>query len=368
MTDSAKPESPELPPAKPSEVNIDKPNAKSGRGLSLFATLLAVLALAGSAFTWYQAQVERVAQNSDLAIGVTEIGGDVARLGDAVARVQAEQNKSVSEAQLSAKVLEATSNFDLRLRDIDGNQNELRAAIDKVKEDMQKGVNDFVVDEVSQLLKLANNSALFSSDTTSAIKALSLADIQLKELADPRFSEVRRKINEEIAVLKGIEPLDFESLTARLNALAKTVPDLPLANEPPAQSKVKIVQDTQAEEVSWRSELRQMWRDIINSIQVQRVDQPPKPLLAPQQRYFLNQNLQLNFAKAELALLQNYPTIYLRSLEDAEQWLSDYFDLKNSDVLATLAEIKELKETELTQELPSVAESYDLLQSIKGRL
>jgi len=101
-------------------------------------------------------------------------------------------------------------------------------------------------------------------------------------------------------------------------------------------------------------------------VQIQRVDQPPKPLLAPTQRYFLDQNIQLSLSKAELALLQNKSAVYSQSLTTAEQWLNDYFDLKNQDVQSVLQQLSALKAEPVGVELPAIADSYDTLQSIKG--
>ena len=60
----------------------------SGKGLSVLAILLSMAALAGTGFTWYQNQVVSVAQESKLSIGVSEIGGQVSRLGDSISRIQ----------------------------------------------------------------------------------------------------------------------------------------------------------------------------------------------------------------------------------------------------------------------------------------
>lgn len=337
-----------------------------GKGLSVFAILLSLLALAGVGFTWYQTQVEGVRSESKLASGVTEIGGQVSRLGDSISRLQTEQASVVTQEQLTTKLLESSNAIDLQLRDLKNDQAQLLGAVEKINADRKKGINEFVLDEVSQLLKLANNSAVFAGNAESAISALQLADIQLKELADPRFSEVRRKINEEIAVLDAIEIVDVERISATLSSMSNKVPTLPLENEPPKGAEIAVIEEPSNESLDWRSELRRMWTDIVNSVQVQRVDQPPKPLLAPQQRYFLNQNLQLNLAKAELAVLQDRPAVFKQSLETTEQWLKDYFDLKDSGVQAVLKQLGELKAEKLGAKLPSVAGSYSLLQTIKG--
>ncbi|MFT5573096.1 MAG: uroporphyrin-3 C-methyltransferase [Cryomorphaceae bacterium] len=374
MTESTQPSVPATTADTTSDTPLqnkssDERGVKSGTGLSVFAVMLALVSLAGAGFTWYETQVSRVAANSNLAVGVTEIAGNVNRLGDAISRLQAMQSNVVSQEQLSTKLLQTGSAFNQQLDEVKQSQQGLTQAIERINQEMQKGTSDFVIDEVSQLLKLANTSALFSGDAASAMKALRLADSQLKELADPRFAVVRRKINQEVVLLDDVEQVDIESVSARLAGLANRIPSLPLENEPPVQGSVELLEINEGQQqTSWRTELGKMWRDILNSVQVQRVDQPPKPLLAPQQRYFLNQNLQLSLSKAELALLQGRSDVYVRSLDSASNWLSEYFDLENADVQKSLNELIELRALNISVELPAVAESYNLLQSIKGGL
>lgn len=339
----------------------------SGKGLSIFAILLSLLALGGTGFTWYQTQLSKVASNTSLAVGVTEIGGQISRIGDSVRQLQKEQTGLVTQEELTTRILESNVAVESKFRDLSAAQNDINESLEKLNTDLEKGVNEFVIDEVSQLLKLANNSAIFSNDSSSAINALTLADIQLKELADPRYAVVRRKINTEIELLKSVKQVDTEKATAQLSSIANTIPSLKLENEPPAKENVKLVAESAAEEkITWRTELNKIWKDIINSVQIQRVDQPPKPLLAPTQRYFLDQNIQLSLSKAELALLQNKSAVYSQSLTTAEQWLNDYFDLKNQDVQSVLQQLSALKAEPVGVELPAIADSYDTLQSIKG--
>ena len=334
-----------------------------GKGLSLFAILLSLLALAGSGFTWYENQKS----GSGLTVGVTEISGQITRMGDSIAVLSKQQGDVVSQAQLSSSLLEADVKVDKQLQVIRGEQEEIQAAVKKVNDNIQSGVDDFVLDEVSQLLKLANNSALFAGDARSSINALSLADIHLKELAEPRFSAVRKTINSEIASLKAVELPDIEKLSAQLTAITGQVSKLPLANEPPVTETIELTSNDAADApINWRGEMRKILHDMINSVSIQRVDQPPKPLLVPEQRYFLNQNLVLNLNKAEVALLQRQQGVYTQSLQSSEQWLKDYFDTKNERVKSILVQISQLKKAKISVELPSITGSYDALQSIKG--
>lgn len=343
------------------------PAKGSGKGLSVFAILLSLLALAGTGFTWYQTQLSKVASNTSLAVGVTEIGGQVSRIGDSIKQLQKTQAGLVSQEELTTRILESNVAADSKFRDLNSAQSDINESLEKLNADLQKGVNEFVIDEVSQLLKLANNSAIFSNDSASAISALTLADIQLKELADPRYSIVRRKINAEIELLQNVKQVDAEKVTAQITTIVNKIPTLKLANEPPAKERIQLVAESATEQTTtWRTELNKIWKDIINSVQIQRVDQPPKPLLAPTQRYFLDQNIQLSLNKAELALLQKNSGVYLQSLGSAGQWLNDYFDLKDQDVQLVMQQLSALKSEPVGVEMPAIADSYDTLQSIKG--
>lgn len=336
-----------------------------GRGLGLFAVLLSLVALAGTGFTWYQTQVSRVQQESSLAVGVTEIGGQVSRLGDAIARVQQQQADIVTGDQLDNRFTQLTLETEASLTAMAEQQTALTESISLISEDLKKGVREYVLDEVAQLLRLANNNALLVGDAHAAIQALSLADSQLKGLRDPRYAVVRTKINEEIALLRAVETADVEALSATLSTLAAGVPDLPLANEPPSSPMVFAEQAAEAE-VSWRTELGKVWRDIMNSIQIQRVDRPPKPLLAPEQRYFLNQNLQMELNQAELALLQQRPAVFSRSLQQAVTWLEEYFDTEDERVSEMVRQLTDIQAQEIDVALPAITGSFDLLQQLKS--
>jgi uroporphyrin-3 C-methyltransferase len=336
----------------------------AGKGLSIMAILFSFVAIGITGFSLYKSEIEGRDDDAKLAVNIAEIGGDVSRLGDTLSRLQSAQANVVSKQQLTTSLLQSSNAVDLQFRDVKQSQTELFSAVTKIKSDLNNGVNDVVVAEVSQLLKLANNSALFSSDSRSAIKALQLADIQLKEMADPRYSIVRSKINQEISLLESIEQVDVESVTVKLKSLANKIPLLKLENDVPVLGEVVVQAEEKAQ--GFKAQFKQMWADIVNYNSVQRIDQAPKPLLLPEQRYFLNQNIQLQLAKAELGLLQNRASVYVGSLEDASTWLNQYFDLRDPDVSEVLVQIDQLKAMPLSTELPTISGSYGVLQSIRG--
>ena len=340
-------------------------NKRRGGALSVLAILVSLIALAGSGYTWYQIQVVQVKQESKLSIGVSEIGGQVARLGDSLARLQSAQTDVINQAQLASTSLQLESKFINQFKILADEQALLGAAVSQINSDQQQGLNQYVVDESAQLLRLANNSVLFSGDVNSAVNALILADAQLKSLTDPRYSTVRSQVLREVNALRNVQLPDLEALSTRLQALAQVVPSLPLENEP--ELLVSDVKQVQVEQVTtWKTELRKLWLDMLNSVQIQRVDQPPKPLLAPEQRYFLDQNLILTIEKAELAVMQGRPALFKMTIENAESWLTEYFNLNDSRVQSVIQELNELAAQPFDSAMPDISGSYQLLQSIKG--
>ena len=358
----------ELPQPTTGTETVQPNTKKQGSGLSLFAILLSLIALGVSGYHYYDNKLKTLEAQNELSVSVSQIGGEVTRISDSFTRLQADQANIVSQDQLDNKIAQANSGFEKQVSDLTNNQTQLTESISSINEELRKGANQYVLDEVSQLLRLGNNSAIFSGDVTSAVYAFTLADIQLKELDNPRYSVVRRKINEEIELLKSIKQIDAENVLAQLSSISSKVPSLPLENEPPVSevSDESSSSNEDKEAITLRSELSKMWSDVINSVSIQRVDQPPKPLLAPKERYFLNQNLQLQLAKAEIALLQNRQALYQTSLAEASSWLSGYFDLDNNEVQEALKQLTELQGQSLNTELPAVSGSYDLLQTIKG--
>lgn len=339
---------------------------KGGKGLSFFAILLSLAALGGSGYNWYHANIQGKLDEASLAVDVANIGGQISRIGDTVSSIKTQQNNVVSQEQLTNRLLQASSATDLRFRDLKQSQQTVLESVEKLNADISSDINQFVVGEVSQLLKLANNTVLFSGNIESAIKALKLADSQLKELADPRYSVVRKKINEEIAMLDSLDQVDVESVSVKLKALSDRIPSLKLENDTPTLGAADIALEVGEQATGVKATAKKVVNDLIGLVKIQKIDKAPKALLAPEQRYFLDQNIQLQLAKADLALVQNRSTIFADSLTAATQMLNDYFDTRTTAVQEVQAGINELQSITIGQDLPSVSGSYTVLQSIIG--
>lgn len=349
---------------------INQPAAQKnsgGKALSVFACLFSLAALGASAYTWYDNQVKVTERNAKLSVGVTDIGGQVARLGDQMARLQQMQTEvergSVSTTELNAGLEGLKRQVTGRLDTLQRDQTELTDSVQKVTEEMRQGANQFIIEEVAQLLRLASNSAVYSSDAPSAINALTLADSQLKVLSDPRFALVRREINKEIAELQAAKAVDKSRVTALLSAMSERIDELPLENMPEV---IEPLEELPEEDTSFKGQVKLMFKNVANPFTVRKVEKAPKPLLAPKERYFLDQNIKLELNQAELAVMQNRGDVFQRSLETAANWINEYFDLNNADVKDVLEQLQSLQAEPVGEPLPNVSGSFEALTQVKG--
>ena len=88
-------------------------------------------------------------------------------------------------------------------------------------------------------------------------------------------------------------------------------------------------------------------------------------LLAPQQAYFLRENLKLRLLNARLALLSRNDASYREDLRIAQSWTERYFDGRARAVAVFATGLKTLAASPVASELPSVADSLSAVRSFK---
>jgi uroporphyrin-3 C-methyltransferase len=97
-------------------------------------------------------------------------------------------------------------------------------------------------------------------------------------------------------------------------------------------------------------------------------DQPVQPLLPPEQRYFLTQNLQLQLEQARIALLRGEPEVYSERLQQAQTWVKQFFDQTDSATRSMLDSLQQLAQQNVAPPLPDITSALEeLTQYRSGR-
>ena len=177
-------------------------------------------------------------------------------------------------------------------------------------------------------------------------------------------------------MLDALEKIDVNGIALRLGTLADGVDRLPLAldvrwqkDKPGAAREAQDKQGNDKSEIEsgWRKAARNLWADLLNLVRLRTDVEVQKPLLPPEQRYFLRENLRLMLYGAQNALLQGGVTTYQQNVKSAARWVREYFDTNTQVVSATLAELDKLAAVKLAAELPDISASLEALRRVSGR-
>ena len=106
-----------------------------------------------------------------------------------------------------------------------------------------------------------------------------------------------------------------------------------------------------------------MKQELLALLRVKRVDSPDALLLAPEQQYFVRENLRLSLLSARFALLSRNESVFKSDIDRAVKWLGQYYDGSAKSVTAANATLKQLAASKVIVELPSMADSLAAVRS-----
>jgi uncharacterized protein HemX len=247
----------------------------------------------------------------------------------------------------------------------------LSKSIEKIYQDLDRNLDSWALEEVEQLLRIGNNSLRLSGDVATATTALQLADQRLEALGNPAFLEVRKLLAKDITALKSVPSVDIAGLSLRLGSMAGKVEDLPLAQkvERPIAGKAGAGgKEPGGESNTWVKAGKDLLGDLERLVRIQNVEKPPRPLLTPNQRYFLFTNLRLMLSGAQIAVLRRNTATFHDNLDQAEKWIKEYFDAGNENVQQLLGDIDKMSGVELNPKLPDISDSLETLKEVKKRM
>jgi uroporphyrin-3 C-methyltransferase len=227
---------------------------------------------------------------------------------------------------------------------------------------------DWLLAEAEYLLHLANQRLALEHDVKSTETILISADKILTEINDPGLLPIREALNKEIFALQQLAYIDHEGVYIKLSAMISSLDTL---NESAflALEQAQATPEAEAPAIAadndpvWKKVWQEVWADLKQAVVIRRLDQPVSPLLAPEQNYYLKQNLRLMLEQASLALLEKNEPIFQHSIKQADQWLKNYFDVQDSHTRSLLEALEALSKLPISYEKPDISNSLRLLKT-----
>jgi len=305
------------------------------RPWALGVLLLAVLAAVGALLSWQK--INHIQE--ELARRSTDTGAQAME-----ARTLARQSQEATR-ELSARLLAAET----RLNEVSLQ----RTQLEELMRSLSRSRDDNLVIDLEAGLRLAQQQALLTGSAEPLLAALKAAELRLVRAAQPRLSPVQRAMATDAERIRSASLTDVPALLVKLDELVRLIDDLPMANQLPGDSAV-------AAPTAART-LQGLRAEASSLLRVSRIDQPEAALLAPDQAYFLRENIKLKLLNARLALLSRQTDAARSDLAGVQTSLQRYFDGSSRKTQAATTALQQVQAQLRSGELPRLTETLAAL-------
>ena len=349
-TESAPEPSAGTPPA----ARIAPPASHSG-GAALYALgIVVIAALVSSVLLWQRLtsiQEQLARQSADSGAQAVE------------ARTLAQQAQDLSRETAARLAVTEARVSEVALQ---------RGQLEELIQSLSRSRDENLVVDIEASLRLAQQQAQLTGSLQPLVAALKSASQRIERAAQPRLAPVQRAMAHDLERLEQVSVTDTDGLLARIDDLVRQVDDLPLISNIAQASTMRHQAGSEqstatpaANEPAWQATLRRAWEAVREEsrglVRIRRVDQPDAMLLAPDQAYFLRENLKLKLLNVRLALLARRLDSARTDLAAVTTALNRYFDPASRRTQNAATALQQLQSHVKTAETPQLDDSFAAL-------
>jgi uroporphyrin-3 C-methyltransferase len=289
-----------------------------------------------------------------------------------LARQSADTGSQAVEARVTSKQAEELARETAaRLSVTDAKLSEVslqRSQLEELMQSLSRSRDENLVVDIESAIRLAQQQAQLTGSVQPLLAALNSAEQRLTKVAQPRLAPVLRAVTRDIERIKATAVADTPALLFKLDELVRVVDTLPLLNAVGNATKEKPVQavpaSSWAKAISmswWEKVLSDIWGDAQNLIRVSRIDKPEASMLAPDQSYFVRENLKLRLLNARLGLLARHFDVVQSDMQQANEDLARFFDMQTRQGQTTLMLAREVLAQSKQIDIPRVDDTIAAL-------
>ena len=247
-----------------------------------------------------------------------------------------------------------------------------RGQLEELLQSLTRSRDENLIVDIEAEIRVAMQQNAITGSAEPLVATLKQSDERLARYSQPRLEGVRRAIARDLDRVKAVSVTDIFTLTIKLDDVVRMVDELPLLSAAEPRSRAVLpngrpVADNAAATataprttatatatpaatatatrvpatlppgigtlawfrdlgVAWDALWQRVWLEVKSLVRVTRIDQPDAMLLAPEQSFFLKENLKLRLLNARLALLSRQFETAQADLKVAQGSLDRYFD------------------------------------------
>ncbi|MFM8610645.1 MAG: uroporphyrinogen-III C-methyltransferase [Burkholderiaceae bacterium] len=319
-------------------------STSTSRWVVMVAGALALMALLVGALTWQK----------------------LSNIQEQLARQSADSGAQAIEARtLARQAVDATRDATARLSVLETRLAEValqRTQLEELMQSLSRSRDENLVVDIEAAIRLGQQQSQLTGSVEPLLAALRSADQRLARSAQPRLTRVRAALARDIDRIKSANLVDVPSMLVRLDELARQVDDMLVANAVAGQTAAPARTAATAAAPAWAERAWAMVMDELRAlVRVSRVDHPDAVLLAPEQAFFLRENLKLKLLNARLGLLARQTDSVRADLAAASAAVTRYFDAGSRRNQSALATLQQLQSQARAVEVPRVDETLAAL-------
>jgi uroporphyrin-3 C-methyltransferase len=267
-----------------------------------------------------------------------------------------------------------------------------RSQVEELIQSLARSRDENVLADLDAALRVAQQQSAITGSTEPLVLALRQAEERLARLNQARLERVRRAVAQDLDRARASARVDLALLGIRLDEAVRTVDELPLlADRPRVAGERGVGSETPgAGKGSTDSEaaaagpggagptapdgwwgrawalLGHVGAEARSLLRVSRVEHLEPLLVAPEQAFFLRENLKLRLLNARLALLSRQYDTAQTDLREAQAALARWFDTSQRRVALAQEQLRQVAAQARQVELPRPDATLAAIAALAG--
>ncbi|MDO5693259.1 MAG: uroporphyrinogen-III C-methyltransferase [Pseudomonadota bacterium] len=284
----------------------------------------------------------------------------VAGMQEQLARQAAETgHQSVEARTLARQAEESTRDMSGKVAALETKMADMvayRAQLDTLVQSVARARDENLAVELEAAVRMAQEQAQLTGSVEPLLAALRTAERRLARSSDPRLAPVVRSVTRDLERVKIASIPDTAGLLSRIDQLLRQVDDLPAANDVGRASMGSGLRGTPAPlpENWWARLWHNVRAEAQGLLRVSRIERPEASMMAPEQVFFVRENLKLRLQAARLAILARQYEAARADLAAVSTALGTWFDPASRRTQGAATLLQQIQASTKSADLPRV--------------
>jgi uroporphyrin-3 C-methyltransferase len=196
------------------------------------------------------------------------------------------------------------------------------------------------VAEAAYLVNLANDQLQYMHNQTLALNLLQRASQMLSSVDDPNLNALKQSLADNVATLTASPTADLTGLYTQLSTLNTDLNRLPLPATPLSADENTDDKLNLSGLPWWKAQWRRTMHTLGKVVIVRYNGGGTPPLVLPEERVFIYQNLHAQMENVFWALLNRDTGVYQAALMRMHLWIAQYFDVTSPITQSILQQLQ----------------------------